>query len=329
MVLEETTPTWRESRREAAIATILEAAWALARRDGVAALSLSEVARTVGMKPPSLYSYFESKVALYDAMFAQGYREFVALMSRARLILTDSGGVQEEAPTLGKPVLVMRDTTERLEGVRAGTAVLTGPHASSIVRHAVRLLEAQLESTSEFLTGVLEFQRSDTDRIQVSTAPGTDGIVRRIEVRAREGGQNWVVFALTNNTDDQLDRLIDLSVPGLLPEYERLDEWALWIEIWVRALRDPDMAKEREVLDRRWRQSIADIVRHGRTTGEFPTNGVDADELGLRIGAFIDGLAIQVLMNDTNMPPERMQQVCREVAANMIGFSLGGEPTPA
>ena len=58
------------------------------------------------------------------------------------------------------------------------------------------------------LTGVLEHQRSDTDRIQVSTAPGTDGIVRRIEVRAREGGQYWVVFALANNTDDQLDRLI-------------------------------------------------------------------------------------------------------------------------
>jgi AcrR family transcriptional regulator len=127
----------------------------------------------------------------------------------------------------------------------------------------------------------------------------------------------------------QLDRLIELSVPGLLPEFERLDEWALWIEIWVRALRDPTMAQEREVLDRRWRQSIADIVRHGRSTGEFSENGVDADELGLRIGAFIDGLAIQVLMNDTNMPPERMQQVCREVAANMIGFSLDAEPTPA
>ena len=78
---------------------------------------------------------------------------------------------------------------------------------------------------------------------------------------------------------EQLDRLIELSVPGLLPEYERLDEWALWIEIWVRALRDPAMAKEREVLDRRWRQSIADIIRHGRETGEFP-EGVDADELG-------------------------------------------------
>ena len=83
MVLGEATPTWRETRREAAIATILEAAWELARRDGVAGLSLSEVARSVGMKPPSLYSYFDSKAALYDAMFAQGYREFVRRDTKA------------------------------------------------------------------------------------------------------------------------------------------------------------------------------------------------------------------------------------------------------
>ena len=70
----------------------------------------------------------------------QGYSNFVALMARCRLVLTDSGGVQEEAPSLGKPVLVMRDTTERPEGVAAGTAVLTGPHAPSIVEHATRLL---------------------------------------------------------------------------------------------------------------------------------------------------------------------------------------------
>jgi UDP-N-acetylglucosamine 2-epimerase (non-hydrolysing) len=55
-------------------------------------------------------------------------------------VLTDSGGVQEEAPSLGKPVLVMRDTTERPEGVAAGTALLTGPNASAIVEHATRLL---------------------------------------------------------------------------------------------------------------------------------------------------------------------------------------------
>ena len=70
----------------------------------------------------------------------QGYRNFVALMARCKLVLTDSGGVQEEAPSLGKPVLVMRDTTERPEGVTAGTALLTGPNASAIVEHAVRLL---------------------------------------------------------------------------------------------------------------------------------------------------------------------------------------------
>jgi UDP-N-acetylglucosamine 2-epimerase (non-hydrolysing) len=61
-------------------------------------------------------------------------------MSRCRLILTDSGGVQEEAPSLGKPVLVMRDTTERPEGVAAGTALLTGPSAVNIIAETSRLL---------------------------------------------------------------------------------------------------------------------------------------------------------------------------------------------
>jgi UDP-N-acetylglucosamine 2-epimerase (non-hydrolysing) len=70
----------------------------------------------------------------------QGYRNFVALMAHCRMVLTDSGGVQEEAPSLGKPVLVMRDTTERPEGVAAGTALLTGPNASAIVEQTTRLL---------------------------------------------------------------------------------------------------------------------------------------------------------------------------------------------
>src|SRR5204863_5166446 len=69
------------------------------------------------------------------------YGGFARLMERATVILTDSGGVQEEGPSLGKPVLVMRDTTERPEGVQAGTALLTGPHAEAIVAHVSRLLE--------------------------------------------------------------------------------------------------------------------------------------------------------------------------------------------
>ena len=70
----------------------------------------------------------------------QSYLPFVALMNRSYLILTDSGGVQEEAPSLGKPVLVMRDTTERPEAVTAGTVKIVGTARESIVNEAVRLL---------------------------------------------------------------------------------------------------------------------------------------------------------------------------------------------
>ncbi|MBI4558007.1 MAG: UDP-N-acetylglucosamine 2-epimerase (non-hydrolyzing) [Candidatus Hydrogenedentes bacterium] len=71
----------------------------------------------------------------------QSYPEFVKLMRDSHLILTDSGGVQEEAPSLGKPVLVLRETTERPEGVSAGTAKLVGTASDQIVREASRLLE--------------------------------------------------------------------------------------------------------------------------------------------------------------------------------------------
>ena len=70
------------------------------------------------------------------------YVEFVHLMSRAHLILTDSGGVQEEAPSLGKPVLVLREVTERPEGVAAGTAVVVGTDQDRIVSLASELLSS-------------------------------------------------------------------------------------------------------------------------------------------------------------------------------------------
>jgi len=68
------------------------------------------------------------------------YLPFVALMNRARLLLTDSGGVQEEAPSLGKPVLVMRDTTERPEAVDAGTVRLVGTDIEKITDSVSELL---------------------------------------------------------------------------------------------------------------------------------------------------------------------------------------------
>jgi len=69
------------------------------------------------------------------------YEEFVYMMNRSYLIITDSGGVQEEAPSLGKPVLVMRDTTERPEAVKACTVKLVGTNKETIVKEAQKLLD--------------------------------------------------------------------------------------------------------------------------------------------------------------------------------------------
>jgi UDP-N-acetylglucosamine 2-epimerase (non-hydrolysing) len=68
------------------------------------------------------------------------YLPFVYLMNRSHIILTDSGGIQEEAPSLGKPVLVMRETTERPEAVDAGTVRLVGTDVDLIVSEVERLL---------------------------------------------------------------------------------------------------------------------------------------------------------------------------------------------
>ena len=68
------------------------------------------------------------------------YQDFIWMMNRAKIIITDSGGVQEEAPSLGKPVLVMRDTTERPEAVDAGTVILVGTNKELIVTEALDLL---------------------------------------------------------------------------------------------------------------------------------------------------------------------------------------------
>lgn len=78
MAFGEPIPDRRSARREATRAEILDAAWALAREHGLAGLSLRDVAKAVGMQPPSLYGYFDAKAAIYDAMFADGYRQLLA-----------------------------------------------------------------------------------------------------------------------------------------------------------------------------------------------------------------------------------------------------------
>ena len=91
-----------------------------------------------------IHEVFGEDLTIYDNLFfiePLEYLEFVCLMEKSTIVLTDSGGIQEEAPGLGKPVLVMRDTTERPEAVNAGTVKLVGTDYDAIVAGVSSLLE--------------------------------------------------------------------------------------------------------------------------------------------------------------------------------------------
>lgn len=113
----------------------------------------------------------------------------------------------------------------RAGAVRSFILALTGMLALCAPAFAVDAVNVRGDLPAIDLTAALERTASDTDRIQVSTAPGTDGIVRRIEVRAREGGTNWAVIALANNTDEQLDRLI------VAPHYRMVASGLIWPDL--------------------------------------------------------------------------------------------------
>jgi AcrR family transcriptional regulator len=105
---------------------------------------------------------------------------------------------------------------------------------------------------------------------------------------------------------ERLGRLIELW-PA-----EGDGETTLWMELWVRALRDPQLARTRERLDRRWRMAIADIVRDGQADGEF--GDADADDVALFLSALMDGFAIQLALGDPAVTADTVKRHCLELA---------------
>jgi len=108
-------------------------------------LARDDVAIVLPVHPnPNVHDVFAARLSGHprvELITPQEYTDFISLLSLSDIVLTDSGGVQEEAPTLGKPVLVMRETTERPEGVEAGTARLVGSDTQRIVDETHRLLD--------------------------------------------------------------------------------------------------------------------------------------------------------------------------------------------
>lgn len=104
----------------------------------------------------------------------QDYLPFIYLLNKAYIILTDSGGIQEEAPSLGKPVLVMRDTTERPEAVEAGTVKLVGTNTQTIV-----------ENTVSLLTNKSEYEKMSTAHNPYGDGKASQRIIQFLKVNAR------------------------------------------------------------------------------------------------------------------------------------------------
>ncbi|MEA2870819.1 MAG: hypothetical protein QOH67_795 [Hyphomicrobiales bacterium] len=104
-------------------------------------------------------------------------------------------------------------------------AVLLGVVLGGGTARAVDAINVRIDASAIDLTEAVDRPKSDGDRIQVSTAPAADGIIRRIEVRAREAGNHWAVFALANNSDEQIDRLI------VAPHYRMVGSGLFWPDL--------------------------------------------------------------------------------------------------
>jgi AcrR family transcriptional regulator len=127
----------------------------------------------------------------------------------------------------------------------------------------------------------------------------------------------YVFNGITSRADprEQLAYLIASSCPGV-PEADKIgdvvEDWTLWLELWARALHDDIAARKRAALDRRWRATIADVVRAGQRQGVF--GDVDPLEFAMEFAALMDGLALQVVLDDSEVDGERMRQMLLDQA---------------
>ncbi len=98
-------------------------------------------------------------------------------------------------------------------------------------------------------------------------------------------------------------------------------DWTLWMDVWVRARRDPSVRETYFALDRRQRALIADIVREGQRAGEFDED-VDADAFAISLSGLMDGLGVQVTLGQPDVTPERMVERCLALAESELGCTL-------
>jgi AcrR family transcriptional regulator len=92
---------------------------------------------------------------------------------------------------------------------------------------------------------------------------------------------------------------------------------SLWMELWARALRDPELAATRAELDGRWRRAITDVVRYGQERGEF--GEIEAEDFAILLASLLDGLAVQLALEDEEVTPRRARELSLAFAEKELG----------
>jgi AcrR family transcriptional regulator len=146
------------------------------------------------------------------------------------------------------------------------------------------------------------------DRLLEEAVDHTD---REFYARLTEGQKRYV------RASDKLVHLIEETSlgPG------GISDWTLWMEIWVRARRDPSVRRSYFRLDRRQRKLIADIVREGQASEEFSPDA-DADDFAIGLSGLMDGLGVQLTLGQPDIKPGRMVDRCLALASVELGCDL-------
>ncbi len=178
-MLEQPTRDRRAERHKATRAEILDVAWQVARTEGLAALSLRDIAQRVGMQAPSLYSYFDSKSAIYDAMFAQGAAEF---LKRDQQLVATGDALQDLKAGMRNFVEFCTDDPPRYQLLFQRTVPGFEPSAESFAI-AVAGLQAAMDRLAR-----LGFD--DPEVLDLMTAIGT-GLADQ-QISNDPGGDRWI-----------------------------------------------------------------------------------------------------------------------------------------
>ncbi|MGH3498901.1 MAG: TetR/AcrR family transcriptional regulator [Nocardioidaceae bacterium] len=134
------------------------------------------------------------------------------------------------------------------------------------------------------------------------------------------------MLAHTPSLRTRLDTLVRLTCVRQGADDEIPGSWGLWFDLWAQAFRHPEVARDRIDLDQRWRSMILRVVEEAVASGEI--GAVDAEEFSLGFAALLDGLSIQVALEDPAMSPERAHTIAMRFAARELGADWGPQAKP-